>query len=317
MIRGGLIRSGRKALAGLATAFVVLAGVLPALGQSTTTTLSFQLPGGNRTALMVDHAQGRRAPVVLVLHDENGSPEQIRRYFTWDEVGGREKLILIYPQGVRGAWNDGRPTDGRRFNPLARVDDVAFIRTLLTELDTRGRLDRRRVYVVGVGGGGHMVHRLLCEAGDLFAAGAPLLASLSIIWARSCPASAVPVVMVAGTEDRITPFAGRGSGSDPDSGMVSVPDTLTFYRARNGCTGTGERALPDQDGTDNSRITILEGTGCRHAARLYRVDGGGHHTPTRAERRMRPVVGAMLGQPNHDMETDEEIWAFFADKRRP
>jgi len=305
------------AIASLAAAFVTFAAPPRALAQATTTTLSFQLPGGNRTALMVDHAQGRRAPVVLVLHGENGSPEQIRRYFTWDEIGAREKLIIVYPQGVRGAWNDGRPTDGRRFNPLARVDDVAFIRTILSELETRGRLDRRRIYVVGVGGGGHMTHRLLCEAGELFAAGAPLLASLSIIWGRSCPAPAVPVVMVAGTEDRIALFAGRGSGSDPDSGMVSIPDTLGFYRARNGCTGSGERALPDQDGTDNSRITILEGTGCRHATRLYRVDGGGHHTPTRAERRMRPVVGAMLGQANHDMETDEEIWAFFADKRRP
>lgn len=317
MIRDGIKRPLDGVLAAMALVCVLTAAAPAVFAQAITTTRSFQMPGGNRSVLIVDHAQGRRAPAVIVLHGENGSSEQIRRYFTWDEVGQREKLVLVYPQGVRGAWNDGRPVDGRRFNPLARVDDVAFIRTILSDLDMRGQLDRRRIYVVGVGGGGHMVHRLLCEAGELFAAGAPLLASLSIIWARSCPSQPVPVVMVAGTEDRISAFAGRGSGSDPDSAMISLPDTFAFYRARNGCSGTGERALPDQDGSDNSRIIVLDGTGCRFGTRFYRVDGGGHHTPTRAERRMRPVIGAMLGQINHDMETDEEIWAFFAEKRRP
>lgn len=317
-----MILSGGRGLwlatvAGLAMVLVALTGaVRPAAAQGAIT-LTYQMPGGNRTALMTDFARGRPAPLVIVLHGAEGSSEQIRRYLTWDEIGAREKLIVVYPQGVRGSWNDGRPTDGRRFNPLSRIDDVAFIRNLVADLNNKGRIDRRRVYVVGLSAGGHMTNRLICEASDIFTAAAPLLATLSVRWSRFCPGQPMPVLMVAGTEDPITPFGGRAGGVDPDSALHPVMDSFAFFRSRNGCLSAGERVLPEQETSDNSRVFLSEGTGCLHAVRVYRVEGGGHHTPTRLQRRQRPPMGALLGQQNHDIETDEEIWAFFAGKRRP
>ncbi len=299
----------------MATAAMAAAG-LPAQAQ-TVTTLSYQMAGGNRSALMADFSQGRPAPLVIVLHGANGTSEQARRYLAWDEVAAREKLIIVYPQGVSGSWNDGRPTDGRRFNPVSRVDDVAFIRRIVSELDTQVRIDRRRVYVVGVSAGGHMVYRLICEAGDMIAAAAPMLATLSVIWSRSCPGQPLPVVMINGTQDRISPWGGQPAGVDPDGALLSAPETFAFFRARNGCSSFGERALPEQATSGGSRVFIMDGTICRRAVRLYRVAGGGHHTPTRYDRRMRPVIGAMLGLQNHDIEADEEVWIFFSDKTRP
>ena len=293
-----------------------MAGAPPARTQAATS-LTYQMAGGNRTAVMVDASQGRPAPLVIVLHGANGTSEQVRRYLVWDEIAAREKLIIVYPQGVGGAWNDGRPTDGRRFNPVSRVDDVAFMRRIVSELETQARIDRRRVYVVGVSAGGHMVYRLVCEAGDLFAGAAPMLATLSVVWRRSCPGQPLPVVMVNGTQDRIAPWEGQPAGADPDGALLSAQDTFAFFRARNGCASYGERALPEQAASGGSRVSILDGTICRRAVRLYRVNGGGHHTPTRSERRMRPAIGAMLGLQNHDVEADEEVWIFFSDKTRP
>jgi polyhydroxybutyrate depolymerase len=304
-------------VAGVAMALAApVGGPRPAAAQSVTT-LTYQMPGGNRTVLVTDFAQGRPAPLVIVLHAAEGSSEQIRRYLTWDAIGKRERLLVVYPQGVRGGWNDGRPADGRRFNPLARVDDVGFIRNMVADLNNKGRIDRRRVYLIGVSAGGHMTNRLICEASDLFAAAAPLLATLAARWTFHCAGQPMPVLMVNGTEDPITPWGGRPGGVDPDAALASVNATFAFFRSRNGCASAGERPLPEQETSDNSRVHLAEGTGCHHATRLYRVEGGGHHTPTGLERRQRPPIGALLGQQNHDIETDEEIWAFFAEKRRP
>lgn len=316
MIRYRYRGSLKRLVAGVALAAATMVTAGPPARAQTITTLTYQMAGGNRTALVVDASRGRPAPLVIVLHGANGTSEQARRYLTWDEIAARERLIIVYPQGVSGSWNDGRPTDGRRFNPVSRVDDVAFIRRIVSELDTQARIDRRRVYVVGVSTGGHMAYRLVCEASDVFAAAAPMLATLSVVWSRSCPGKPLPVVMINGMQDRISPWGGQPAGVDPDGALLSAPDTFAFFRARNGCSSYGERALPEQSTSGGSRVFIMDGTICRLAVRLYRVAGGGHHTPTRYDRRMRPVIGAMLGQQNHDIEADEEVWVFFSDKTR-
>lgn len=281
-----------------------------------TRTLAYQTSDGNRSAIISDFGRGRPAPVIVVLHGALGTAEQVRRYMAWDEIAAREGLIVVYPQGVGNAWNDGRPPDGRRFSPSNRADDVSFIRRIVGELNTQGKVDRRRVFVTGLSNGGHMTYRLACEASDLFTGAAAIIANLSVIWTRNCRGRPIPMLMMSGTADRLSPWEGQGSAADPDAVVLSGPDSFAFFRARNGCTGVGERLLPDQNTSDNSRVVLLDGTGCRLATQLYRVEGGGHQAPTRASRPIQPMVGAMLGQQNHDIEAAEEIWAFFSEKAR-
>lgn len=309
-------RSRQPRIGPLVTALALAASCAAALGQQTRTQ-SYQTADGLRTAVVTDFSQGRPAPVVVVLHGVPGTSEQIRRYMAWDEIAAREGLVIVYPQGIGQSWNDGRPADARRFNPASRADDVAFIRRIVSELDRQAKADGRRVFVMGFSGGGHMAFRLACEASGLFAGAAAVAANLSVIWRRSCPGRPMPMLMMAGTADSLSPWEGRASAADPDGALLSAPDGFAFFRARNGCTGVGERALPKQGAADDTRIVLLDGTGCRFAVQLYRVEGGGHHAPARANRPIQPLVGAMLGRQNHDVEAAEEIWAFFSGKARP
>lgn len=279
-------------------------------------TRPFQTVDGERSVLVTDFSRGQRAPLVVVLHGALGSPAQVRGYMTWDEVAARERLVIAYPQGRAQSWNDGSPPDGRRFSASHLSDDVAFIRRVVTEMLADGRIDRERVFVTGLGSGGLMTFRLICEAGDLFTAAAPLLANLAIRWTRSCPGRPMPVLMMMGTQDRFAPWAGRAHSGDPDSTLLSGADGFTFLRLRNGCSGAGERPLPDSVESDGSKVVLMDGTGCRHATQLYRIEGGGHQTPTRAGRRGVPLTGTQLGNQNNDMEAAEEIWQFFANRTR-
>lgn len=306
----------KRGMAHLVAALLLLATVQQVSAQSVRTA-EYQTGDGNRTAIIVDHGRNRPAPVVVVLHGALGTSEQIRRYMAWDEVAAREGLIVVYPQGVANSWNDGRPPDARRFNPASRVDDVGFIRRIVGELNVAGKVDRQRVFITGLSNGGHLTYRLICEANDLFAAGAAIIANLSVMWTRSCGGRPIPVLVMSGTEDRISPWEGQARPGDAGGLTLSALETFAFFRARNGCTGAGEKPLARQGASDNTRVVLMDGTGCRHATSLYRIEGGGHQAPARAGRTMRPLVGAMLGQQNHDIEAAEEIWAFFKERARP
>ncbi len=54
-------------------------------------------------------------------------------------------------------------------------------------------------------------------------------------------------------------------------------------------------------------------TNCREqsAVVLFRVNGGGHQSPSIGAGRQTPVGLQMLGLRNHDIDAAEETWAFF------
>lgn len=298
-------------------AVLALLGNLPAASAQGARTAQYQTADGNRTAIIVDHGRNRPAPVVLVLHGALGTSEQVRRYMAWDDVAARDGLIVVYPQAVANTWNDGRPPDARRFNPASRIDDVGFIRRIVGDLNVEGKVDRQRVFIIGLSAGGHMAYRLICEASDLFAAGAAVAANMSVMWTRACGGRPIPVLIMSGTEDRLSPWEGQSRPGDAGGLTLSAPETFVFFRARNGCTGAGEKPLARQGASDNTRVVLMDGTGCRHATSLYRIEGGGHQAPARAGRAIQPMVGAMLGLQNHDIEAAEEIWNFFRERARP
>lgn len=74
-----------------------------------------------------------------------------------DAVADRHGVVLIYPEGYRRSWNDGRGN-----TPAERegVDDVTFIRSLIDHLIETMGIDPARVGVAGLSNGGVMCHRL-------------------------------------------------------------------------------------------------------------------------------------------------------------
>ena len=159
------------------------------------------------------------------------------------------------------------------------VDDVGFIARLPDELVARRIADSARVYAVRSSRGGYMTYTLACAMFDRIAAAAAFIASMTEYQREDCrPGRAVPLMVVAGTADPTNRYEG---GRGPRGRLLSVPDTLEFWRDVHGCTGRTVKGLPHRDGSDPTRVTLIQWTGCRTpgALRLYRVEGGGHHMP--------------------------------------
>jgi polyhydroxybutyrate depolymerase len=293
--------------------------VAPASQSHGTEILRVTHQGIERTAILHQPAAtvGRPVPLVLALHGLGGTGENFRSYARLDDAAEREGFVVVYPDAVANAWSYGRtinqpmPTAGGE-----TVDDVGFIRRLIDELVGRRIADPARVFVTGSSRGGLMAYTLACALSDRIAAAAPLITSMTEYQREDCrPARPVPIMVVAGTNDRVQSF---GGGQAPNGRLLSVPETMNFWRSLHGCTQRDSRALPHRDPADPTRVTVVEWSACRSNAspRLYRIEGGGHQVPS-----FRPSGSPMseerFGPRNRDFETADEVWAFFKNYAAP
>ena len=260
-------------------------------------------------------ADGPR-PTIFVLHGGGMSANHAVRSTGMESLVERENLVAIYPNAFRREWNDGRKG---RTGTRGNSDDVAFIRTLVATLVAEGVTDPKRIYVTGPSNGGMMTLRLVCDAADLFAAAAPIIASLPVDSAAGCkPSRPVPVLVMNGTADPLVPYKGGGVGFIGARGsVISTDETMARLRRINGCSDASKtERLPDLDPDDSSTVTITSWTNCSSNAPvvLYRVDGGGHRIPHRDGPRMQ-MMDRLLGVENRDFDAPDAIWAFFRDKQ--
>ncbi|MBU2668055.1 hypothetical protein KOI35_31545 [Actinoplanes bogorensis] len=249
--------------------------------------------------------------LVIVFHGskQNGAKH---REFTGRAFDGLGSAV-VYPDGYQGNWNDARR--GSTFPARTdNVDDVGFTRALI------GKLAPERVFVVGYSNGGQLVMRLVHEIPGLLAGAAVIAATMPApenFLAAEAPPVPVPVLLVHGTKDPISRYAGgefswwARAAFKVSGRSLSMPETAAYFAARNGITASpaGTR-LPAADAATSVERTDYRQDG--HApAVLYTVHGGGHTIPGPVRQ---PRV---LGRTNQDVSTARLVDEFLAISRSP
>jgi polyhydroxybutyrate depolymerase len=245
--------------------------------------------------------EGDGMPLVFVLHGAGGTGLGIAGFSGFNELAEREGFIVVYPDGLGGAWNDNRP-DPR----LQAIDDVGFLTYILDYLIDNLNVDANRVYTVGYSMGGMMSYRLGCEARDRFAAVASVASTMPEYLINLCDeVRPLPVLVIQGTDDNVVPWVGyRG-------GYLSARDTLRHWGALNGCTEQAPtmETLPDINPEDGTLVVLETHPDCEGNSEvaLYGVHNGGHTWPGRAIQ-----APFDLGLTTRDFEASEAIWEFFS-----
>lgn len=255
-----------------------------------------------------------RAPLVLALHGRLGQGRNQAQLTGLDALADEAGFIVVYPDGVRRSWADGRGTTPADRNG---VDDVGFLSALIDRFISEHGADARRVYVTGMSNGGMMSFRLACELSDRIAAIAPVGALMGASLAERCePKRAVPVLAIVGTEDPLVPFAGGPVAGDRGV-VLSAPEVLSRWATWNGCPASAPivAMLEDRAPDDGTRIRSETRTGCRDGAEvaLYVVEGGGHTWPGG----QRYAREARTGRTSQDLDASRAAWAFFQRFRLP
>jgi polyhydroxybutyrate depolymerase len=207
-------------------------------------------------------------PLVLVFHGGLGVGDGAAQQTGFDEAAATRGWLVAYPDGVGRTWNAGICC-----NPALRrgIDDVAFSRDLVADIDARFGIDPARVYATGFSNGAMLTYRLACEASDLFAAFAPVSATLGI----DCdPAYPVSVLHIHGTADENVPIDG-GFGT-----KSIVP--IDWPPARSGLERIASVDGCDPEPTETrTEVSTFRWGGCDDAAAVEYVvvPGGGHSWP--------------------------------------
>ena len=248
------------------------------------------------------HADSDPLPLVIVLHGAGGTGDDMANLTGFNSLADGDNFVVVYPNGVDGAWNDGRSPGA-----VTNHDDVQFLSDIVTFMKGQLNIDARRVYATGYSRGGMMSYRLGCERGDIFAAVGSVASTMPYYLITTCDAAPpVPLIVIQGTDDPIVPWMGI-SGA-----YLSAAQTLGYWGLHNQCTARFElEVLPDIVPSDYTRVVRQALPGCSADFVLYGVYLGGHTWSAHS------ASGTQLGATTQDIDATAVIWDFFKSQSLP
>jgi polyhydroxybutyrate depolymerase len=234
------------------------------------------------------------APLVFVFHGLSEDGPYISAVTGMSEIADANRFLVVYPNGTAPpgplSWNAGGCCGYAMEN---QVDETAFIRAILADLEAFVTLDPKRIYATGFSNGALLSYRLGCEMSETFAAIAPVAGILSV---NPCqPREPVSVIHIHGSSDVSVPFG--GGGTNPSTGLPfpSVDQGIAAWERLDGCADTPRK---EQAGI----VAHTAFSECRNgtAVELYVLIGMGHVWP-----------------PPSVLPVSQIIWDFFAAHPKP
>jgi len=231
-------------------------------------------------------------PVVMGFHGYTSNGASFRDGTGFNAIADANDFLVVYPEGEGGdhSWNAGGCCAGAKG---ADLEDVAFVRQIVSDLKTIVDVDPKRIYATGHSNGAMFSYRLACEMSDTFAAVAPVAGPL--FYSPCKPKQPVSVIHVHGLVDPVVPFSGGPYPGYPSMVFPSVDASIAAWVKLDGCTG---QVKVEEQGivTHTAYASCKKGT----VVELYAIDGLVHVWP----------------QPDVWLASDT-IWEFFAAHPKP
>ena len=250
-----------------------------------------------------------KMPLIFAIHGGSGTPEGMINIANFKTIADRDKVVLVYPEGVQKNWNDGRPTAPNQLG----INDVGFFNQMCDYMINNYSVDAKKIYATGISNGGFMSTRLGCELSNRIAAIAVNAATIEATTiAPNCkPNRPVPALYIHGTTDPLVPFLGGQitAGGTAGGTILSHFQVIEKWVALNGCNSTPTITdLPDiaNDGTTIKQRVYSGGTNGSEVV-SYVITNGGHTWPQGYQY----LNEAIIGKTSQDMNACEVIWTFF------
>lgn len=277
-------------------------------------TRSLEVDGRTRTYLLhvpPSYVGTMPYPVVLAFHGGRSNARMMVAFTGLSEKADEAGFLVAYPNGTGEkrslTWNAGNCCG---YAVEHQVDDMAFVRALLDDLEQVARIDQKRVYATGVSNGAMMAYRLASDLSERIAASAPVAGPMGT--EQCSPGRPVSVIHFHGTNDEFAPFGGsKGPKSFFQADFYSVEHSIRAWVRANSCPDEPQVVtLPDEAG-DGTTVTLTTYAPGKDGAEvvLIVIAGGGHTWPGRE-----PLLRS-LGKSTKNISANDLMWDFF--KRHP
>ncbi|WP_029349864.1 PHB depolymerase family esterase [Bosea sp. 117] len=206
---------------------------------------------------------GSGYPLVLVFHGGLGSPDSIRKVSGYEALARSQGFAVAFMAGTgRGnmlVWNAGGccATAMR-----SGVDDISYVRAVISQLTATYPIDRRRIYLVGLSNGGMLVQQLAEQLSGQIAAAAVVAGPRFRPVSGGAP---VPMMIIHAVGDPVAPFGGGFS----NKGMVSNAMSAPFLPVEAGVQGWASRnRCKTNTAQQYQGYQLIEYEGCAGGSRV-------------------------------------------------
>lgn len=259
----------------------------------------------------------KKRALILALHGGGARANKFDALFdtglSFQDLADKEDVLILYPQGYKKQWNDGRGVDSIPAQKQ-NINDVKFLSSLIDFMIETRDVNPSQVYATGISNGGFMSNRLACDLSGKIAAVGIVTAGMPVKLENNCkPEEKVSVLIMNGTKDPLCPFEGGAVGRKKGRGeIMSTQDSFLFWLKHMGYQQTTPlirpRRLTDKDTQDGSQVLQqLYKSKTGHEVTLYTIEGGGHTWPGGKQYLPKFLIGSV----NRDIDGTAEIWNFF------
>ncbi len=281
----------------------VFAGTTLAKNQGTESLESMNVDGVVRQWRMYvppSYESDTPMPLVIDLHGTGSTPQGEARLTEFEALAAEEGFLVASPAAKYPRNGDGRLTWNVDLYQHV-VDDVRFIRALITRLSEQFAVDPARIYATGMSGGGRMSSRLACNLADLIAAIGPVA---GLRFPEDCrPSRPVAVITFHGKADDVNHY--EHQTDSPTYWRMGVEEAIRRWAENNQCADS-----PSEE-TIGPAVTRISYRGCSSGAAVvfYRSEDGGHTWPGSPLADFLAEAG--LGKTDRDIRATRLIWEFF------
>ncbi|CAF0751618.1 unnamed protein product [Adineta steineri] len=214
------------------------------IGFSSDQTTVMEIPAKNgqpvrhyKVHLSANYGNDRGHAIVFSFHGHKGNMERQEDLSELSRKGlliNGKGIIAVYPMGKEGT--DGKTAWQGAPYSAPGVDDIVFVNTMISTLQSTFCVDSSRIYATGKSNGGGFVNLLACtpSIAAKFAAFATVSAALYTgTFNGNCQTQrSIPILDFHGTADTIAPYNG---GESHDATQVSIDSFRKGWASRNGC----------------------------------------------------------------------------------
>lgn len=259
-----------------------------------TTEYTLEHDGETRSYLVFVPPQHRDAPrgLIVAMHGGLGTGAIMAGQSGLTAAATRHGFAVAYPDGTGRGWNAGTCC-GR---PASRkVDDVGFIAAMVATERKRLKLSAEQVFGTGFSNGAMLLHRIACEAPEVFHAIAPV--SGGPMFEQCQKPRAITALFIQGREDKNIPWDG---GIVKDTVRLSMDTVVKDFAGRNGCSAETTEV------SNENGVTCYQRAGCKSTLQWCSVADVGHQWPGG-----KTILPRLLGANTTRYSAAESIASFF------
>jgi polyhydroxybutyrate depolymerase len=233
------------------------------------------------------------APLLILLHSASTSGSHLEKYTKLASIAKKNGIIYIAPDGMTNPygkrfWNASKSCCNRF---KQEVDDVAYIDSLIEEINAKTPVDPKRIYLIGHSNGAFMSFTYACKTNKVAAIVA--IAGALDVNPDCTPATPVSLLNIHGTADKTIKVDG---GVMNDFAYTSAATTVDKFVAVNRCAQATAEKKDFEPSIKGSETTIFDYVCGTHAELQYWKIADGSHRPQLPKDFAQQVISFLLKQ---------------------